>query len=228
MAVTLENVVPWGRLLDEYRGMFALTEDDFTRTILDVGGGPASFNAEATAQGSHVISVDPIYRFSTVQIEQRVQDTYDVMLREVYRNLDLFVWDRFESPEDLGVTRLKAMRRFLADLPAGIAAGRYMDASLPDLPFKDSQFDLGLCANFLFLYSDKLSTEFHIAAVREMCRVATEVRIFPLHDLGNQFSAHVQPVTDALTKRGYHVEQVRVPYEFRHGSNKMLRIMRAE
>ena len=47
----LEQVVPWGRSLAEYRAMFALSEADLQRRILGCGDGPASFNAEMTAAG---------------------------------------------------------------------------------------------------------------------------------------------------------------------------------
>jgi hypothetical protein len=226
MGVKLDLVVPWGRLLSEYVSMFDLTDVDLQRTILDVGGGPASFNAQATAKGFSVVSVDPIYQFLAAQIEQRVHETYDVMLSEVQRNRELFVWDIFQSPEDLGACRLQAMRGFLADFPDGLKAGRYVEGALPELPFSDSQFELALCSNFLFLYSDKLSTEFHLNSIREMCRIAAEVRIFPLHDMANQWSEHVDPVTTVLSNEGYNVEKVRVPYEFRHGCVHQLKITR--
>jgi hypothetical protein len=60
---TLEHVVPWGRSFDEYRRMFALTEEDLRLRILGCGDGPASFNAEATRRGTRMISCDPIYRY---------------------------------------------------------------------------------------------------------------------------------------------------------------------
>lgn len=224
MAVELDSVVPWGRLLSEYVGMFGLSNADLQRSILDVSGGPASFNAEATAKGHNVISIDPVYQFTSAQIKQRVEDTYDVMIREVHRNKDYFVWDIFASPEALGQARLKAMNGFLADFDVGLKTGRYINGALSELPFADAQFELALCGHFLFLYSDKLTTDFHIASVREMCRVANEVRIFPLHDMGNQPSEHVDPVAAALRSDGYTVEKITVPYEFRHGDNQMLQI----
>ena len=225
MGVKLDSVVPWGRLLSEYVGMFNLTEADLQRSIVDVGGGPASFNAEATAQGAHIISIDPIYEFSGEQIEQRVNETYDVMLSEVQRNQHLFVWDMFKTPQELGECRLQAMRGFLADFSLGLQQGRYLVGGLPELSFAEKQFDLALCSNFLFLYSDKLSTEFHLQSLREMCRVATEVRIFPLRDMANQPSEHINPVIKALVAEGYNVQRVQVPYEFRHGCHHMLQIM---
>ena len=42
---TLDQVVPWGRSFDEYRRMFALSDDDLTGSILGCGDGLASFNA---------------------------------------------------------------------------------------------------------------------------------------------------------------------------------------
>ena len=81
------------------------------------------------------------------------------------------------------------MRAFLDDYVRGRTQGRYLAASLPDLPFGGGQFDLALCSHFLFLYTDQLSCAFHRQAVRELCRVAREVRIFPLLDLGRNEAA---------------------------------------
>ncbi len=77
-----------------------------------------------------------------------------------------------------GATRLAAMENFLADYEAGKAAGRYIEGVLPSLPFADDSFDLALCSHLLFLYSEQLDADFHIAAVRELLRVARDVRIF--------------------------------------------------
>ncbi|HKH12276.1 MAG TPA: hypothetical protein VKA73_14135 [Rubrobacter sp.] len=53
-------MVPWGRSLDEYARMFALTPEDLRGRILDCAAGPASFNAEATAAGHRISSCDPL------------------------------------------------------------------------------------------------------------------------------------------------------------------------
>jgi ubiquinone/menaquinone biosynthesis C-methylase UbiE len=118
------------------------------------------------------------------------------------------------------------MNHFLEDFATGLTDGRYIEGALPELPVDDNQFDLALCANFLFLYSDQLSQEFHLQSLRELCRVAEQVRIFPLHDLSNQPSIHLDSVAKALSEDGYDVQQQRVNYEFRHGSVKMLNIKR--
>ena len=54
---------------------------------------------------------------------------------------------------------MTAMRRFLADFARGKCEGRYLDASLPDLPFEDNGFDLALSSHFLFLYSEQFDYE---------------------------------------------------------------------
>jgi len=69
----LEKVIPWGRSKREYFGMFNLTDECFEKKILGCGDGPASFNAEMTASGGHVISCDPLYEFTGDAIYQRFE-----------------------------------------------------------------------------------------------------------------------------------------------------------
>jgi hypothetical protein len=217
-------VVPWGRSLAEYERMFALTQEDLRGRILDCGAGPASFNAEATGAGHQVVSCDPLYRFSAGAIRRRVEETADTLLANVRAHTDRFVWRLIESPERLREIRLSAMHRFLEDLPAGLESGRYRTDALPHLSFKDGAFDLALCSHLLFLYSDALSLEFHLAAVEEMARVAGEVRVFPLLGAYGAPSPHLRPLVSALRDRGYAVEIRRVPYEFLRGANEVLSV----
>jgi hypothetical protein len=106
----------------------------------------------------------------------------------------------------------------------GVAEGRHLIQELPRLRFSDGQFDLALCSHLLFLYTEQLSLEFHIEAIREMCRVAEEVRIFPLMDLKVRRSAHVGPVASQLRREGLCVEIVKAPYEFQRGGDEMMKI----
>ena len=221
---TLEEVVPWGRSFDEYRRMFALRDADLATRILGCGDGPASFNVEATHLGATVVSCDPIYRWDVAQIGQRVDATYQTVLDQTRRNAHEFVWGAIGSVEELGRVRMSAMQAFLEDYPAGKAEGRYIEAELPALPFADRSFDLALCSHLLFLYSRQLDEAFHVAAALELCRVAEEVRIFPLLALGGQPSAHVEPVVETLRAHGHHVSVDSVPYEFQKGGNQMMRV----
>ena len=118
------------------------------------------------------------------------------------------------------------MGAFLADYDDGKAADRYVDASLPALPYPSGSFDLALCSHFLFLYSAQLDGAFHRAAVIEMARVAAEIRVFPLLALGATPSPHVEPCAAALRECGLEVTIEAVDYEFQRGGNRMLRARR--
>jgi hypothetical protein len=224
---TLDKVVPWGRSFDEYQRMFALTETDLGLKIVGCGDGPANFNAEATRRGSTVISCDPIYRYAVDQLRERIAATYEEILGQTRRHATEFVWNVIRSVEELGQVRMAAMNDFLDDYAAGRAQGRYLDAELPDLPFSDLTFDVALCSHFLFLYTTQLGDSFHRQAIREMCRVAREVRIFPLLALGAVPSPLVEPMAAEFGGQGFKVSIEHVPYEFQRGGNKMMRIQRA-
>jgi hypothetical protein len=67
---------------------------------------------------------------------------------------------------------------------------------------------------------------FHQAALREMCRVALEVRVFPLLALGGERSSYVESSVLDLLKTGHDVSIETVPYEFQRGGNQMMRVRR--
>ncbi|HMB50904.1 MAG TPA: hypothetical protein VKM69_09610, partial [Natronoarchaeum rubrum] len=96
-------------------------------------------------------------------------------------------------------------------------------ATLPELPFADDAFSLTLSANFLFLYGDRLDYEFHLDALRELCRVTSEeIRIFPLAGLDTEPYDRLDDALDALRSEGRRVEIRNVPYEFQDGVSEML------
>jgi hypothetical protein len=224
MGLKLEKVIPWGRSLSEYAKMFHLTPHDLDLRILDCAGGPASFNAEMSHQGYSVISCDPIYQFSADEIAQRIQETYPTVIEGVKAAQEYYVWQDIQSPEQLGQIRMTAMQLFVEDFPLGIQQGRYVMGELPRLPFDRDRFDLALCSHFLFTYSDLISQEFHLASIQELCRVAAEVRIFPLLNISGEPSYLLPLVMKELTAQGYNLEIKQVPYEFQKGGNQLLRV----
>jgi len=221
---TLDRVVPWGRSFDEYRHMFALSAIDLRSRILGCADGPAEFNAEATRRGATVVSCDPLYGADSSQIRRRIESTFDEMLDQTRRNADEFVWDTITSVDELAVLRKSAMEAFLADYDEGKIAGRYVEGELPTLPFPSRSFDVAVCSHFLFLYSDQLGEAFHMKAVHDLCRVAREVRIFPLLALGSRPSPYVDTIVEAARNSGCDVSIEMVPYEFQRGGNQMMRI----
>ena len=226
MSVELDEIIPWGRSRHEYELMFGLDRDDLQKKILGCGDGPASFNAEMTQAGFSVVSFDPIYLFSGGDIQARFDASSEIIVSQVRATLGTWNWNYHHSPEGLLANRRNALTKFLADYDAGKRTGRYQVASLPSLPFSDGQFDLALCSHLLFLYSEHLSADFHVQSAMELCRVAKDVRIFPLLALSHRRSPHIAPVLARLEQEGLSVIIEHVNYEFQKGGDEMLHIKR--
>ncbi len=227
MTFDFETAVPWGRSMDEYIRMFAISASDLEGRILDCGAGPASFNAEMTRRGHRVTSIDPLYAYRGRDIKRRVEEVHPDMVRSMESERERFVWDYLGSPTQAGERRLEAMLQFLDDYEVGRPQGRYVAGELPELPFDDEAFDLALCSHLLFLYADQFSLEFHQQSLRAMLRVARQVRLFPLLDLQGEPSRHLDPIIAMLKSIGMNVQIRDVDYEFQRGGNRMLVVSRS-
>jgi hypothetical protein len=135
-------------------------------------------------------------------IRRRIEEAYDEILEQTRQNQEPLIWESIRSVEELGRVRMDAMQEFLSDYPNGVAQGRYVDASLPVLPFEAEEFDLAICSHLLFLYSAQLGEAFHRAALPELIRIAKEVRVFPLLALGGVASHSSTPASRSSRKRG--------------------------
>jgi hypothetical protein len=226
MAIRLEEVVPVGRTLDEYIKIFNLTDADLKKSILGIGDGPASFNAEGSRLGYRITSVDPIYEFNADQIRQRFDKVIDDIIEQVRNTPTDWVWAYHTSPEDLRKNRERALTLFCEDYDQGKQDGRYELGELPHLIYEDNQYELGLCSHLLFLYSDHLDEQFHIESILEGLRVCQEVRIFPLLTLMLDPSPHLQKVLERLTQEGYSWKIQQSGYELQRGGNQFLKITR--
>ena len=219
----LKNIVPWGRNMQEYMQIFNLGKDDIvSKKFLGCGDGPSSFNTEVDCEGGSVVSIDPLYRYSKSEIIVRIDEVKEEILKQVEDNRNSFVWKEIENIEALENVRVNAMLEFLMDYSEGKEEGRYIDASLPNLPFEDSIFDIALSSHLLFLYSKHLDLKFHIDSIAEMLRVAKEVRIFPIVTLENSRSPHVSEVIKYFKSLGFSASIVKSGYEFQKGANEML------
>jgi hypothetical protein len=201
MTSALTNVMSWGYSLDDYAAMFALSVEDRSRSILGCGDGASSFNAEGTAQGMRVVSVDALYDLRTAQIQSQIDAT-----------------------PGIAAARLAAMQRFLADYPDGLNQGRYVSGTLPELPFMDNTYDLALCSHLQILADGQHDAACYLSAVQELCRVAEEVRIFLLAEVGTTSSPHLVEVETAMQAFGFSVARVPIGGEILTGANQMLRI----
>ena len=222
----LENVVPWGRNLEEYQKMFLLSNEDIQfKNILGCGDGPSSFNFEATKLNGKITSIDPIYQFTKSEIQKRIDETSLVVSEQLRNNQNDFVWKNIQSVDALIHIRLTAMNDFISDYENGKKTKRYIYQELPKLSFQDDSFDLVLSSHFLFLYSKHFDLQFHIDSILEMCRVSkNEVKIFPLFDLKNQKSQYLKPILEILEEKGFETEIIKTDYEFQKGANELLSI----
>ncbi|MEO0013317.1 MAG: hypothetical protein RLZZ535_1706 [Cyanobacteriota bacterium] len=236
MVMKLDKVVPFGRSLDEYMKMFNLSSEDLQQRILGVGDGPASFNAEGTAKGYNITSIDPIYQFDGAEIKQRFDEVVDNIIEQIIATPNNWVWSYHQNPQELKASRIKTLEVFLQDYQLGKQENRYLAQELPNLDFADQTYDLALCSHFLFLYSAQcdpkgkrmLNRDFHVAAIQEMLRVSPEVRIFPLLTLMQETSPYLDFVVDKFSNLGYSASIVKIPYELQPGANQMLVIKAQE
>jgi ubiquinone/menaquinone biosynthesis C-methylase UbiE len=164
--------------------------------------------------------------FSKEQFSCRIDEVADVVMAQVRQNDDAFVWKNIANPDALYDMRMSAMKQFLQDYNAGKKEGRYIEGSLPHLPFEEQQFDLALSSHFLFLYSEHLDEQFHKEAIAEMLRVAKEVRIFPLVTLTGEVSPYLEAIIEYFDTKGYVCKVVKTKYEFQKGGDEMLQILR--
>ncbi|MCC5875854.1 MAG: SAM-dependent methyltransferase [Candidatus Sumerlaeia bacterium] len=224
--LALSGVVPWGRGLSEYVRMFGLGGVDREVAILDVASGPSSFNAEVTAAGGSVLSLDPIYQFSRDEIASRISETRDMLIDKVREKADFYNWVEFPDMEALATARMEAMGRFLDDYTKGRDDGRYRVGNLPRLDLPADSFDLALSSHFLYSYSDQFDAGFHVASVVELLRVAREVRIFPILSIDGTVSPWLEEVRREVTARGWRDELVPANYGIQKGPDFFHRIRR--
>ena len=184
----LDTMQFFGRLASTYEEMFGVSVEQLRGLrVLDCPGGPSSFVAEACAAGAHAVAVDPLYAHTADELRARceadIAGTIQAMIAHggAYAELDLAHY---------ADEKRAALRGFLADYPAGRAAGRYVTAGLPSLPFADRAFDQTFSAHLLVTYSDPASggimvdspftEEWHVQAVDELLRVTERsLHIYP-------------------------------------------------
>lgn len=213
------------RSLAEYQAMFALTDADLARSILDCPGGAASFTAEVTDAGGQVLACDPIYDRPT----QAIVDLSKADMRRAQRyqqeHPDSYVWSFFDDPEHYLASRFHAADLFSRHREA--SPEHYIVGDLPELPFADQEFDLALSSHLLFAYADRFGHDFHVRSIQELVRVAVEVRVYPLVPFGYPDNPALPALIDQLNRTGLTAEKREVDYELHRGATTMLRIVRS-
>ncbi|MFD4356294.1 class I SAM-dependent methyltransferase [Nocardia sp. NPDC058518] len=211
------------RSLGEYQAMFALTEDDLGRRILDCPGGAAGFTAEVNQRGGDVTACDIAYFDRGIErVAATAVAEADRGNRYVREHADAYRWTFFADPDEHHRARRESAEHFAAHTRT--SPDRYIPGQLPTLPFADNSFDLVLSSHLLFSYADDLDYDFHRQAITELARVATtEIRLFPLVPIGSQGRyEQLEKLLAELTLVGISSRIVKVDYEFQAHADEML------
>jgi hypothetical protein len=208
--------------------MFALTDADIGKAMLDCPGGAASFTAEINQLGGNVVSCDPIYGvLAHDEIERHTLSETHRGNRYVREHPTEYVWTFFTDADDHFERRSRAGKLFVQDLAANTQ--RYVQGTLPNLPFRDREFDLVLSSHLLFSYADRLDFTFHVESILELSRVTNyEVRIFPLVSMGIHPYRELERLRATLEPLGVGTSISTVDYEFQCGANQLLTCYRLD
>lgn len=228
------RVVFFGRDISEYVAMFNLDLDGMRgMKVLDCCGGPAAFAMQAAEHGVDVVACDPLYDNDSAALRKLVDEDTASVAEKQARTRELF------HPELVPVAeRRKAMELFLEDFEKPESQHRYVSAALPSLPFMDRSFDMVLCSNLLFLYSDAtyggMITEgspfdyvFHERALEELMRVTRkDLRVYPLQGTAADEHAFLRLLMKHLTGLGFTCTLEPVVQRDIIGAEQMLRVAR--
>ena len=220
----MRKLVLWGHHVDEYREMFALSTADISTRLLEYGCGASAVNAELHDEGMLADSCDPLFILDKATLATQVSLLFEDMVERVSRDQDKFDFSHYGSLDALVSRRRQGMEKFFVDYERGKAEKRYLPVIDHMLPFGDFTFDFALSSHYLFADLDDQDVDFHLNAIRELARVAKEVRIFPLIDRHGQPSPFLGPVLLGLQQEGYGVEVREVKYYLQPKGNAMLRV----
>lgn len=235
----IEHVACFGRTLNEYVDMFNLDLEELKgMSVLDCASGPASFTAEANRKNIRAVGCDPIYSQRIDDIFDSAQKDIPACIRETQRHRDLFQRETNEEDIDFLNEKMRALTMFADDYKKIDSCRRYVPAAFPHLPFYDDCFDIVLCANLLFLYSDidsggilansDFDYLFHHRALHEMLRIARrEIRIYPIAGPNKEKHPFIQELLKDRSFDCYDIELVTVQMKDIKNASQMLKISKS-
>ncbi|HBB52397.1 MAG TPA: hypothetical protein DCZ80_00665 [Legionellales bacterium] len=217
--------VLWGHHYFEYQDMFDLPKQPKEKRVLEFACGVTAVNQELTQNNFQVVSCDPGFEADEKKTHQRFLENFDLQIKNIHEHPHRFDLNKYGGLEQLIQKRQEGMQTFFKDYQKGCKEGRYQHLNFKKpLNFENSSFDLVLCANYLFTDLVEQDVDFHVTAIKEMLRLAHDVRIYPLTNYKAQPSQILGPVLLALQLLGYQVSVQEVPFRFVPESKAMLRI----
>lgn len=224
----MRRISLWGQHLDEYQDMFALSDEDLSKSFLEYNSGVSAFNLELHKRGGNCVSCDPWYKLEKTSLQDKIETSFNERLIQLENNLENLDISRYGSFNDLIKYRRAGVASFLADFPQGFEQKNYISFANDDLPYPDFKFDFALVANNFFADLDYQTVDYHIAKIKELARVAKDVRIFPLVDTAGEPSNLLGPIIMGLYQDNFAVEVKDVAYYLQHRGNAMLRVWARE
>ncbi|MDH4184726.1 MAG: hypothetical protein OEV92_10915 [Nitrospinota bacterium] len=227
--IQLDAIPLNGRSLEEYRAIFGLDLRKLAgKRILDAAAGPASFSLEAAQAGAQAIALDPAYALGADRILALSMAQIADIRQKITPVTDRYRWSFYKDPEDLRRRREDVTRRFIDDISRIGGPARYLAAALPRLPFADGAFHMTLCSHFLFLFSDRLDYQFHLAALLELARVTQEeALVYPVVGMDGKPYAHMNRLLTDLAAHNVKGYLAPTEFEFLRGAKHLLRITKA-
>ncbi len=219
--------VLWGHHVDEYCDMFDLLTSDLNRRILEYGCGPSAINVELHNIAHPIISCDPFFDLSRTALEIKVNDFFEARVNELKTQHERYDYERYGGLDEFIAYRRDGINTFLNDYEQGKQEERYRPIRGEHLPFTEFSFDLALSSHYLFVDPDAQNIDFHLNIIQELCRVAKEVRIYPL-DQDGKLSTLLGPVLLKLQQANYGVEVRQAKYAIQRSGHAMLRVRAQE
>ncbi len=207
---------PTGFSFEQYQQMFALDDAGLQGRILDLGGGFSTFNCQGRAAGYDIVSFDALYELSPAKINDRV-DAWCLDLVQQGLACDS------ELSQAYCADLAERSRQFSQDVQSDQAQGHYLSQWQDIDKLSDSSFSC-VVAPYYFFHSVAGSLDDHIDVINVLCRVATELRIFPLLAESGKAPEQLGPLMLALQQQNLALEVVTVDGEMPYGSGAMLRV----
>lgn len=220
----MRDLVLWGHSLADYQKMFALEDGDLAKKIIEVASGPSSFNMEMTQHGQKVVSIDEMFGLPMDELKEHAEAEFAKHVTAIKAHASKFNWGDYGQLEELVKSRRAGMQKFFSDFVAGSTERRYRPGTAIQLPEADFKYDIALISHHLLSKFDEESINYDINVIKELVRVADEVRIFPLLDNNADISEAVGPVMLALQQDDIAVEIKEVPYNLQDKANAMMRV----
>jgi hypothetical protein len=218
----------WIYNLKNYKEMYDLKEEEFEYYILDFPAGLSSFNAEMLQMGyDNVISGDRLYQLEPEEMEQQAAKLLVNSEKYLRKHAKMLRKNEEKYIQKILHKWQQSVNIFIQDYRLGKKTNRYRFMDLPSLPFKEHEFKLALCSDLVF-HSETQEQGNHFQLVKELCRVAGEVRIFPLMNEKGEISNTIGPILLEMQNFHYGIEVREVAYEKNKGANAMLRIWSTE